>query len=217
MDIVPVTNIAFPVQSFTALEKVMKSGRINFIIPALLCVFLWVLTSCSEDEDYMIARFSYSCSPELLEFATPTIHYYDEDGTLQDIQLRKEQFTAHNNGSITVNITINGVTTEIKKEFTDNRWDFSKRYNGWTAKGKVWVTFQINDDINIYSDKTYVFYHYFSTTWNVYSEERLCNVYNKTYGIHETHVLGADVSEYLNSLTERVETLDIDIIATKKE
>lgn len=193
--------------------------KFNLIVFAVLSMFVITFSSCEDDEEYMVVDYEYSCSPDLLEFVTPTIHYLDNNGVQQDVSLKKEDFKTKSHGTTTLDLTINGNTSTCTKEFVDNIWNFKKRYDGWVAKDEIKVTYELKDGISIDPEKKYSFFHSkCNYTCNVYSDGTLVHTYYKSAVPTETIVQGeADVRDYLSVIAMKEISFKMDLTASYKE
>lgn len=193
--------------------------RLKFSLLSVMSVLLFTLSSCCDDnDDYMVATFSFSCSPDLLDFVIPTVHYWDNNGVQKNITLKKDDFKTISKGSATINTTINGVKTTTTKEFIDNYWKFKKRYDGLEAKDKIWVTYELKDENVINPDKVYSFYHgFFNSEWYVYLDDSLVKIYEKSSMPEEVDIsCEANVQEYLCCIANTTVIFNVDLVAKSK-
>lgn len=181
----------------------------------LICAMAFIITttiSSCEEEDKVKIDINYCCSPDLLEFVIPTLHYTEDSGQQTDITLSKTNFKLIDRGNITIDIIINGEKVSIKQNFEENNYTFTKSYSGWTINDNFQVTYELKKDIEIEPEKEYVFYHTFSNyTVTPYKDGMPAKVEVKDNTIEVRKLKGREVSDYLASLPYTTVDLVLDI------
>lgn len=131
----------------------------KFSIATLLMLCMgFGLISCIADH-YIDIIAQTSCSPDLLEFVTPIVTITGDNGESQSFELSKSDFhETTEGGSITINVTINGVTTTIASTAVNNVAECPKRFDGESIKGDITVKYSVKPDFVLEKEK-YVFFH----------------------------------------------------------
>ena len=171
------------------------------IITAMTAVSMMAgLTSCHQDPYVDIIAVT-SCSPDLLEFVTPTVTITGDNGETQSWTLFAQDFKeTTEGGSISITITVNGQTSTSESTTVNNVAERTIRFEDMESmKGDIVVTYKMNPDVSIDRD-SYVFFNgvdYKSTVSPKDGPEISDNSVMKPTAYE---VKKADVEEYLNKL-----------------
>ncbi len=134
--------------------------KIKHILASFIAVCLsFAVSSCHEEDPYVVISAVTSCSPDLLDFVTPTVTITGDNGQTQSFVLSPSDFKeSDKGGSIEINITVNGQTSSTSSTIMNYIATSDKRFDGETVSGSIAVTYTLKDNYVINSDK-YVFYH----------------------------------------------------------
>lgn len=162
------------------------------------------LTSCTEDPYIDIIAVT-SCSPDLLEFVTPTVEIIGDNGEKQSYVLSSADFTeTEDGGSITVSVTINGQQITIASTVINNIARSIKRFDDVESmKGNISVSYTLKPDYTLQKEK-YIFFHNVGYRYNAKSKE---GIEFKDFGITVKPIANEvdkeDVKDYLNNLISK--------------
>ena len=178
------------------------------------------LTSCITKEDPYIDIIAVtSCSPDLLEFVTPTVEIIGDNGEKQSYILSSADFTeTEDGGSITVNITINGQQTTIASTVINNIAKSIKRFDDVESmKGNISVSYTLKPDYILDKEK-YIFFHNVGYRYNVKSKE---GIELKDFGITVKPIANEidkeDVENYLKNLISKPDETSFSVSAAQSE
>lgn len=136
----------------------MEKVKHIFISIFALCLSC-AISSCHEEDPYVIISAVTSCSPDLLDFVTPTLTITGDNGQTQSFVLSPSDFKeSDKGGSIEINISVNGQTSSTSSTIMNYIATSDKRFDGETVSGSIAVTYALKDNYVVNSDK-YVFYH----------------------------------------------------------
>lgn len=161
------------------------------------------LTACPPDhrDTYVEVTAVTSCSPDLLQFVTPTVTITGDNGETQSWTLSAQDFKeTTEGGSITINITVNGQTSTSESTTVNNVAERSIRFEDVESmKGDIVVTYKMNPDVSIDKD-SYVFFNGVDYKSTVSPKDGPAISDNSVMKPTAYEVKKADVEEYLNKL-----------------
>lgn len=176
--------------------------------------------SCSDGEgDSLALTYYYSCSPDLLDFVVPTIHYVNEMGDSVSVTLSKDDFKTANLGEHEVTTFGKGLPSEGPKAFTAPQYPISLRYDGWEAKDLITVTYTPAPDAPDFDEgREYTFYHgFFSSKVEAIYKGKSSKTEEKKYPITEDVLSGADAQMYVNTVLGSEVTVTVDVTVEREE
>lgn len=160
-----------------------------------------VVTSCKEKEDKKTAggEFYFWCSPDLLEFISPVIHYTDSNGERVEKELKKEDFTVIHKDSVEVKTVVAGDTISTRQDVDLNCYVLSVDYNSWDINESFLVAY--NRDVNMECDeeKEYEFYLGFGHDIRAYKNGKDKGS-NGSSEIIKNNLKGQDAISYVRQL-----------------
>lgn len=100
-----------------------------------------------------------SCSPDLLEFVTPTVTIRNANGESHSVVLSPSDFKeSTKGGEIHINVSGNGNTTSSSSTAVNYIATVSKRFEGESVSGEIEVTYAIKDNV-VPNKENYIFFH----------------------------------------------------------
>lgn len=144
----------------------MKNLRIlNKAAMAIMSIaFVFGLTSCCDDDDvitppYIDITAVTSCSPDLLQFVTPTVTITGDNGESQSFVLSPSDFKESNKGgTIEINVTVNGVTTSTSSTATNFVANVTKKFDREMVSGEIKVSYALKENA-VFDKEQYIFFH----------------------------------------------------------
>lgn len=187
--------------------KVKQSFKF-FIALCLSCV----VSSCHEEEPYVVISAVTSCSPDLLTFITPTVTITGDDGQTQSFVLSPSDFKESDKGeSIEINISVNGHTSSTSSTIMNYIATSDKRFDGEPVSGSIAVIYALKDNYTINGEK-YVFYHGIGYDYQVVGEEGISIKTDGNYFKPIAYEVGKDeVEEYLNALVTKTDKISFKV------
>ena len=130
----------------------------KIVLAFVACVIGLGLPSCKEDPYVEIIAVN-SCSPDLLEFVTPTVTIRNVNGESYSVVLSPSDFKeSTKGGEIHINVTGNGNTTSTSSTAVNHIATASKRFEGESASGEIEVNYAIKDNV-VLNKENYIFFH----------------------------------------------------------
>lgn len=188
-------------------------GKVKQFFAFLIAVCIsCIASSCNEEEPYVVISAVTSCSPDLLEFVTPTVTITGDDGQTQSFTLSPSDFKeSEKGGSIEINITVNGQTSSTSSTIMNYIATSDKRFDGETVSGSIAVTYALKDKYSVNGEK-YVFYHGIGYDYRAVGDKGLSITTQGNYiKPIAFEVDKNDVEEYLNKIVTEADKVSFKV------
>lgn len=186
----------------------MEKVKQNFIFFIALCLLCTVSSCREEEEPYVVIYAITSCSPDLLDFVTPTVTITGDDGQTQSFVLSPSDFSdSDKGGKIELNVSINGQTSSFSSTLMNYIASNEKRFDGKSVSGSIVVTYALKDNYTINGEK-YVFFHGIGYEYKAVGEKGISSMTEGNYIKPIAYEVGKDgVEEYLNNLVTKTDKI----------
>lgn len=189
-------------------------------IVALIALMLG-FTACDDHEDskpYIDIISVTSCSPDLLEFVTPTVTITAENGETQSQTLSPSDFKESEEGSsININVSINGYETTSSSTTVNYIAKYIKRFNTESISGKIEVSYTLNDKVEMNKD-SYVFFHGVGYDSTCHDKDGINITTNGSYMKPVAYkIQKEDVDKYLKELISSSDEISFKVSVSNKK
>lgn len=184
----------------------------NVTLAILALVSCLGLSSCKDEDPYVDIIAVVSCSPDLLEFATPTVTITNVKGESQSFTLSPSEFKeSDKGGEIHINVTINGVTSSTSSTAMNYVATANKRFDGETVSGDIQVTYSIKDNVSLDKDE-YIFFHGIGYDSKAMGEDGISVSTEGAYIKPVAYELSKDeVETYLTELSTKIDKTSFNV------
>lgn len=191
----------------------MEKAKLIFTFIVALCLSC-VFSSCNDDEPYVVISAVTSCSPDLLDFVTPTVTITGEDGQTQSFVLSASDFKeSDKGGTIEINISVNGQTTTASSTITNHIATRDIRFDRESISGSIVVTYALKSGYTVNNEK-YVFYHGVGYDYRAVGDKGISITTDGDYIKPIAYEVGKDeVEEYLNELVSKTDKISFKVTA----
>ena len=188
----------------------MKNFKVlNKVAMTIMSIaFVFGLTSCCDDDNdpYIDITAVTSCSPDLLQFVTPTVTITGDNGGSQSFVLSPSDFKeSDKGGTIEINVTVNGVTTSTSSTATNFIADVTKKFDGETISGEIEVSYALKENV-VFDKEQYIFFH------GIAYESKTVNKDGFSFSLEGTYIKpiahevpNEEVMDYLTKLVAEVD------------
>lgn len=189
--------------------------KVKHIIASFISVCLsFAVSSCHEEDPYVVISAVTSCSPDLLDFVTPTVTITGDNGQTQSFVLSPSDFKeSDKGGSIEINISVNGQTTTASSTITNHIATRDIRFDRESISGSIVVTYALNSGYTVNNEK-YVFYHGVGYDYRAVGDKGISITTDGDYIKPIAYEVGKDeVEEYLNELVSKTDKISFKVTA----
>lgn len=143
----------------TTRMSVLESMKMRIFNVLGLVVFMFGLSAC-KDDPYVDIISVTSCSPDLLEFVTPTVTITADNGQSESFTLSPSDFEeSTEGGSINITVSVNGNESSLNSTAVNYIAKRMMHFEDVTSMaGKIEVKYALKPDVNMDKD-SYVFFH----------------------------------------------------------